>query len=148
MLPERYFCAPLDGPRVDQLVVQHYLAHRLPHLYQHLVGELNVAIEMITFDWFLSCFTDALPLEVLLRIWDVFLCVEGQVYLFQVAVALFKIYEKDLMGTTSAAQVYSFMKNLVNKPLGVDTLMRTAKLYPLESSHIEKRRAALANHDR
>lgn len=77
ILPSGYFDAPLLTSRADQKVLIHYLRELQPKLCYHL-EDLDVDIEAITFNWFLSCFTDCLSAEVLFRVWDVFLCIEGQ----------------------------------------------------------------------
>lgn len=128
ILPEGYFSPPLLTSRADQRVFNHYFARFLPKLNEHFTN-LNVQIDAITFDWFLSCFTDALPADVLFRIWDVFLCVEGPVHLFRVALALFRIHERQLLDLKTGAEIYSFMKNLVNQPVRVTELTSNANAY-------------------
>lgn len=128
ILPEGYFSPPLLTSRADQHVFNHYFARFLPKLSEHFTN-LNVQIDAITFDWFLSCFTDALPADVLFRIWDVFLCVEGPVHLFRVALALFRIHERQLLDLNTGAEIYSFMKNLVNQPVRVTELTAQANAY-------------------
>jgi hypothetical protein len=128
ILPEGYFSPPLLTSRADQRVFNHYFARFLPKLNEHFTN-LNVQIDAITFDWFLSCFTDALPADVLFRIWDVFLCVEGPVHLFRIALALFRIHERQLLDLKTGAEIYSFMKNLVNQPVRVTELTSQANAY-------------------
>jgi hypothetical protein len=53
----------------------------LPQLYAHL-EDLGVDLPAVTFGWFLSLFTDALPIQTLLRVWDVLL-VYGPISLFK-----------------------------------------------------------------
>ncbi|KAK9460031.1 rab-GTPase-TBC domain-containing protein [Lipomyces oligophaga] len=126
ILPQGYFSPPLLTSRADQRVLKQYLKELQPKLWDHLVNELDVDIEAITFNWFLSCFTDGLPAEVLFRVWDVFVCVEGEVYLFRVALALFRIFSKDLLALDNAAEAYSFMKNMSSHPISIDGLIRLA----------------------
>ncbi|CAN6674801.1 hypothetical protein TRVA0_066S00166 [Trichomonascus vanleenenianus] len=129
ILPEGFFSPPLLTSRADQRVFSHcYFPQHLPKLQEHF-DSLGVEVSAVTFDWFLSCFTDALPAEVLFRVWDVFLCVEGLIYLFRIALALFKIYEKQLLQLNTSAEVYSFIKNIVNQPIRVDELIQQASLY-------------------
>lgn len=125
ILPAGYFSPPLLTSRADQSVFNQLFEALLPALWSHL-AEVGVQVEAITFDWFLSCFTDALPPDLLFRVWDVFLCSEGEVYLFRVALALFKLFEADLTKLGSASEVYSFMKQLNYRPIGVEALIREA----------------------
>lgn len=127
ILPAGYFSPPLLTSRADQHVFNKLFKEMLPQLSTHLTT-VHVEVEAITFDWFLSCFTDTLPPDVLFRVWDVFLCVEGEVYLFRLALALFKIYEPELMKLQTASEVYTFMKQLNNQPVRVEALIKQADL--------------------
>ena len=128
ILPAGYFSPPLLTSRAVQRVFNIYFKQLLPRLQTHF-QQLNVEVDAITFDWFLSCFTDALPPEVLFRVWDVFLCVEGEVYLFKIALALFKMYEKKLLDVHSGIEVYSFMKNLALQPIRIEEVMHHTSSY-------------------
>ncbi|KAK9388955.1 rab-GTPase-TBC domain-containing protein [Lipomyces mesembrius] len=124
ILPSGYFDPPLLTSRADQRVLKHYLKELQPKLFDHLVHTLGIDIEAITFNWFLSLFTDCLTAELLFRVWDVFMCVEGEVYLFRVALALFRISTKNLMQLTSAAEVYSYMKDMASHSISIEGLIR------------------------
>ncbi|KAK9377422.1 rab-GTPase-TBC domain-containing protein [Lipomyces chichibuensis] len=124
ILPSGYFDPPLLTSRADQRVLKHYLKELQPKLYDHLVHTLGIDIEAITFNWFLSLFTDCLTAELLFRVWDVFMCLEGEVYLFRVALALFRISTKNLIQLTSAAEVYSYMKDMASHSISIEGLIR------------------------
>lgn len=63
LLPPNYFSPSLVGSRADQLVLSQIVAQILPKLHAHFVA-LGVDLASITFGWFLSLFTDCLPVEV------------------------------------------------------------------------------------
>lgn len=128
ILPEGWFTPQLLTSRAFQRVFNQYFVQHLPKLNEHFTN-LSVQIDAITFDWFLSCFTDALPAEVLFRVWDVFLCVEGLVHLFRLALALFKINESQLLKLQTGAEIYSHMKNLVNQPIRITELVSQTNVY-------------------
>lgn len=52
-----------------------------PQVYDHL-EDIGVDLPAITFGWYLSLFCDALPIQTLLRVWDVLL-VYGPIVLFK-----------------------------------------------------------------
>jgi hypothetical protein len=128
ILPEGYFSAPLLTSRASQEVLGIYFQKLLPQLCDHFEAT-NVQIQAITFDWLLSCFTEALPVDALFRTWDVLFCFEGEAFLFRVALALFKIYELRLLQLQTSGEIYSFMKSLANHPIGIDTLLRHANMF-------------------
>lgn len=125
ILPAGYFSPPLLTSRADQWVFTKLFSELCPTVAAHLKS-ISVDVETITFEWFLSCFTDTLVPDVLFRVWDVFLCAEGEVYLFHIALALFKLHSSDLIALKTASEVYSFMKQLTIQPIRIETLLKEA----------------------
>lgn len=76
ILPSNYYDHGLVGSRADQVVLREYVNEVLPRLGAHL-DELGVELEALTFQWFLSVFTDCLSAEALYRVWDVVLCLNS-----------------------------------------------------------------------
>jgi|SRR5579859_736668 hypothetical protein len=64
ILPEGYFTPDLIASRADQRVLKRLVRELCPRVHVHL-SRLGVDLEAITFNWFLSVFTDCLPAEVL-----------------------------------------------------------------------------------
>src|SRR5579872_1500581 len=98
ILPEDFFAPSLLPSRACPLVLLDFVKEYLQKLYVHL-KDLGVDLTAICFSWFLSLFTDCLPVEVtsksftpsrktlkvlqtLFRVWDVFL-VDGMDVLFR-----------------------------------------------------------------
>ena len=63
ILPEDFFAPSLLPSRACPLVLLDFVREHLPKLYAHL-RELGVDLTAICFSWFLSLFTDCLPVEV------------------------------------------------------------------------------------
>lgn len=63
ILPEDFFSPSLLPSRACPLVLLDYVAEHLPKLHTHLT-ELEIDLGAICFSWFLSLFTDCLPVEV------------------------------------------------------------------------------------
>ncbi|EAQ86798.1 hypothetical protein CHGG_08051 [Chaetomium globosum CBS 148.51] len=98
ILPPHYFDHSLLASRADQVVLRQYVAELLPKLSAHF-DDLAIDLETMTFQWFLSLFTDCLSAEALFRVWDVVLCspLDAAAFLFQVALALLKLNEAHLL---------------------------------------------------
>lgn len=117
----------------------------LPKLAAH-IQDLGVDLPAVTFAWFLSLYTDCLPVEVstasrpytrahktysrlsissqtLFRVWDVLL-VEGNVFLFRVAVAIFSLNEKDLLDAHSPSAFYSLMHSMTSHLFCADKVIK------------------------
>lgn len=72
ILPEGFFSPTLLPSRACPLVLLDYVQENMPKLAAHL-AELGIDLPAICFSWFLSLFTDCLPVEVTLTFFFFFL---------------------------------------------------------------------------
>ncbi|KAI1194957.1 TBC domain protein [Nemania serpens] len=128
ILPRGYYDHSLLASRADQNVLRHYVAVVLPKLSQHLES-LSIELEALTFQWFLSVFTDCLSAEALFRVWDVVLCIsDGSTFLFQVALALLKLNEQQLLQCDSPAAIYTYINHqMTNHAISIDGLIQASE---------------------
>lgn len=130
ILPQGYYSHNLASSRADQQVLRQYVSTVLPRLSAHL-DSLSIELEALTFQWFLSVFTDCLCAEALFRVWDVVLCGapgEGSTFLFQVALALLKLNEKNLIACDTAAGVYTYISHhMTEHAISIDGLMQASE---------------------
>ncbi|KAL1969172.1 hypothetical protein VTN77DRAFT_426 [Rasamsonia byssochlamydoides] len=172
ILPQHYYDHGLLASRADQQVLRQYIAEVLPKLSAHL-DNLGIELEALTFQWFLSVFTDCLSAEALYRVWDVVLCLNvtstvqsggggsagsnpgardgnssvnpnggaataeeeaaasggGSTFLFQVALALLKLNEQQLLTTCSTpAAVYTYVNHqMTNHAISIDGLIQASE---------------------
>ena len=124
ILPRHYYDHSLLASRADQQVLRQYVTEILPRLSAHL-DALGIELEALTFQWFLSVFTDCLSAEALFRVWDVVLCFnDGSTFLFQVALALLKLNEQQLLGFETPAGVYGYIsQEMTNHAISIDGLI-------------------------
>ncbi|KAM3066116.1 hypothetical protein ACMFMG_010543 [Clarireedia jacksonii] len=127
-LPPGYYDHSLLASRADQQVLRQYVAQILPKLSHHL-DDLGIELEALTFQWFLSVFTDCLSAEALFRVWDVVLCMnDGSTFLFQVALALLKLNEQQLLQCSSPAGVYTYINHhMTNHAISIDGLIHASE---------------------
>ncbi|GFF73337.1 TBC domain-containing protein C4G8.04 [Aspergillus lentulus] len=165
ILPQHYYDHGLLASRADQVVLRQYISDVLPKLAAHL-DSLGVELEALTFQWFLSVFTDCLSAEALYRVWDVVLCLNvtsvvtpgtgsgsnsstretndasnssaqdiasgsggGSTFLFQVALALLKLNEQQLLTTCSTpAELYTYINHqMTNHAISIDGLIQASE---------------------
>lgn len=128
ILPQGYYDHSLMASRADQNVLRQYVTAVLPKLSQHL-EELSIELEALTFQWFLSVFTDCLSAEALFRVWDVVLCIsDGSTFLFQVALALLKLNEQQLLQCDTPAAVYTYINHqMTNHAISIDGLIQASE---------------------
>lgn len=101
--------------RIDQkIMIDIYFPKFMPKLYHHLVSFLNVQIEFITLNWWLSIFTENfLSLEIWFKIFDNLLISEKvEIKLISLTLSIFKILETVLLGVDNSDDIYLIMKNL------------------------------------
>lgn len=129
ILPPHYFDHSLLASRADQLVLRQYVTEVLPRLSSHF-DALAIDLETMTFQWFLSLFTDCLSAEALFRVWDVVLTTphDGGAFLFQVALALLKLNERALLACESPAEVYTYINHqMTNHAISIDGLVQASE---------------------
>ena len=64
-------------------------------MFKHLTN-LDISISLFFYDWIEYLYIKTFPYKYLIRIWDIIL-VRGEVVLYEVALSIIKIQEKDLI---------------------------------------------------
>ncbi|KAI4660462.1 uncharacterized protein J4E78_005165 [Alternaria triticimaculans] len=150
ILPQHYYDQHLLTSRADQSVLRSYVSEILPRLSSHL-DELEIELEALTFQWFLSVFTDCLSAEALFRVWDVVLCMhDGSTFLFQIALALLKLNEKALLQCDTPAGVYHYINHqMTNHAISIDGLIQASDALGkvIKRKDVEDRRAKAVAHE-
>lgn len=151
ILPQHYYDHSLLTSRADQQVLRQYVAEILPKLSSHL-DDLGIELEALTFQWFLSVFTDCLSAEALFRVWDVVLCFnDGSTFLFQVALALLKLNEAHLLECETAAGVYGYIGHeMTDHAISIDGLVRASEALKnvVRRNDVEERRRKAVEEER
>lgn len=124
----------LEGANVDLWVLMIALKESIPGVWSKVTagendtGILNTKlppISLCTTSWFMSLFIGTLPIESVLRVWDV-LFYEGSKTLFRVALAIFKIGEERLRSLTDSMDMFQVVQSLPRELLDVELLMSVA----------------------
>ncbi|KAG9256173.1 TBC domain protein, partial [Emericellopsis atlantica] len=151
ILPPGYYDQSLASSRADQQVLRQYVGVVLPRLSAHLES-LGVELETMTFQWFLSVFTDCLCAEALFRVWDVVLCTQdGSTFLFQVALALLKLNEGNLVQCQTAAAAYTYIgHHMTEHAISIDGLLQASEglRRVVKREDIEAKRRAVLDAER
>lgn len=72
------------------------LEHKyMPKLFWHMIEEFYTPALYAT-NWFLTLFSSRMPIELTLRIWDIFF-IEGFSVMYKIIIAIFKINQKELL---------------------------------------------------
>ncbi|WRT68185.1 uncharacterized protein IL334_005160 [Kwoniella shivajii] len=135
LLPPSFYSASLLASRADQAVLSDLVAQLVPKVHNHL-EDLGVDLASVTFGWWLSLFTDCLPVETLFRVWDVTF-VEGHDTLFRVAIAILKLNENEISGTESVSDLFTFISTMTSRLWNADKLIALQHSYKPIIRHID-----------
>lgn len=90
-------CFRMDKKKMDRYFRAHQLLfeHNIPKLYRHF-AEQKVRSDLYLIDWIFTLFSKSLPLDVVSRIWDVFLR-DREPFLFRAALGILNLYKEVLL---------------------------------------------------
>ncbi|KAL8045528.1 hypothetical protein ABFX02_08G120100 [Erythranthe guttata] len=114
----------LSGCHVDQRVFRDLLAKKCPRIATHLEG-IDFDVSLVCTEWFLCLFSKSLPSETTLRVWDI-LFYEGANVLFNVALAIFKMNEEELLVTHQVGDVINVIQRTTHHLFDPDELLTVA----------------------
>ncbi|KAF7827083.1 TBC1 domain family member 2A [Senna tora] len=130
----------LSGCHVEQRVFKDLLAKKCPRIATHLEA-MEFDVSLVATEWFLCLFSKSLPSETTLRVWDV-LFYEGAKVIFNVALAIFKMKEDELLLTHHVGEVISVLQRTTHHLFDPDDLLTVAfdKIGSMTSNTISKER--------
>eukprot|EP01117_Protostelium_nocturnum_P009137 TRINITY_DN3271_c0_g1_i7.p1 TRINITY_DN3271_c0_g1~~TRINITY_DN3271_c0_g1_i7.p1 ORF type:complete len:664 (-),score=127.94 TRINITY_DN3271_c0_g1_i7:244-2235(-) len=139
LLPD-YFNENVTGSRVDAVILNKYMRKRLPKLHKHF-EKMNFNILIICAQWLMCLYITSVPNETAFRMWDVIFYL-GPKTIFEVALSIMKIYEKQLLSISDETEIGIFVTEEVSKLYDADPLFETA-LKPLDSKKIKNLRESI-----
>lgn len=146
----------LEGANIDIAVLMASLRETLPSIWTKVddqparpVRSTGLAplptVSLATTAWFMSMFVGTLPMEAVLRVWDV-LFLEGSKTLFRVALGIFKSLEEPIRRVSDPMEVFQIVQTHPRSMLDINSLMDTCfrkrnGFVGLTQEVVEKRRA-------
>lgn len=139
----------LEGAKIDLWVLMVAFKESMPGLWPK-VGSVDgntgsrdarlPTISLCTTSWFMSLFIGTLPVESVLRVWDI-LFYEGSRTLFRVALAIFKLGEQRIKAMSDPMEILQIVQSLPRGLLDVGSLMDVAfRRGGISQEWVEKRR--------
>ncbi|CAJ1971608.1 unnamed protein product [Sphenostylis stenocarpa] len=130
----------LSGCHVEQRVFKDLLAKKCPRIASHLEA-LEFDVSLVATEWFLCLFSKSLPSETTLRVWDV-IFYEGAKVIFNVALAIFKMKEDELILTHHVGEVINILQLTTHHLFDPDDLLTVAfdKIGSMTTNTISKQR--------
>lgn len=106
----------------------------LPKIHKRF-KEINIEPESFLVDWFMTLFLKPLPLDIASRIWDIYF-LEGEMFLFKVALALLKLYSHQFESYPRDLCVN--MLNKFPKDINEDALFENIAIFNLDPKKFQK----------
>lgn len=140
----------LEGANVDLWVLMIAFKESMPQLWPK-IGSVDGSssgprdarlptISLCTTSWFMSLFIGTLPIESVLRVWDI-LFYEGSRTLFRIALAIFKLGEQRIKAISDPMEIFQIVQALPRGMLDVGALMEVAfRRGGVSQEWVEKRR--------
>ena len=125
----------LEGTNVDLWILMVALKSILPQIWTKVGSadgsgdDINGSarlppISLCTTSWFMSLFIGTLPIETVLRVWDV-LFYEGSRTLFRVALTIFKLGEQRIKDVSDPMELFQVVQSLPRGMLDAGAFMAT-----------------------
>ena len=124
VLPSSYFSSNLWGAQADQAVLGSLVTSLLPGLAS-LLASHSIELSLISLHWFLTLFTSALHIKILVRVWDL-LFHEGSTVMFRISLGMLKLAEDDVLKATNSADIFNILTALPSKVDDFDVLLDKA----------------------
>lgn len=94
----------LDPVELDSKVLESLVAHYQPRLTEHFEF-LGVSVPCLSASWFLSAFANCMPLEAVLRLWDLMFFERSSSVIFRAALAMLDMLSQVRPGLPPAGGV-------------------------------------------
>ena len=121
----------LEGANIDLWVLMLALKQANPGVWAKVGGDVGSSsnrlppISLCTTSWFMSIFIGTLPIESVLRVWDV-LFYEGSKTLFRIALAIFKSGETQIRSVQDPMETFQIVQTVPRKMVDIGNLFDIA----------------------
>ena len=124
LLPASYYSSNLWGAQADQKVLQSLMTTVLPDLAS-VLAQHNIDLSLVSLHWFITIFSSALHIKILVRVWDL-VFYHGTSVMFKVALAMLSTSEKEIVKASNSADIFNILSMLPSKVDDVDELLKVA----------------------
>jgi small G protein signaling modulator 3 len=117
--PADYFARTdaMVSPLADNTLLRQYMKELMPQLNAHL-DDLNIQPgHSVPIKWFFTAFSSALTETVLMRMWDIWLCLPNQKqFPFSIALALLAYNADGILACEDSSSFFSYVDSKLNLP--------------------------------
>lgn len=113
-----YHTKTMYGLQRDMYVISELIKSQEPLIYEKF-NELGLPWAVILTKWLICLFSEVLPVETVLRIWDVIFA-EGYKTIFRVALGIMYVLKDEILKTNDINDLAELFRNLDTNPLLID----------------------------
>jgi hypothetical protein len=143
-MPFDYY-TDMTGLIVDLKVFSLLIKSHLGKVAEHL-EKINVDPVLFAVQWFLCVFSYNLPVESVIRVWDVFFS-EGYVFLFRLGLAVLRIFRKKIFSYQNFHFAVEYLGSMSNGLRDVDLLLETANRFQVRLEDVLSLRKEFAGNN-
>ena len=132
VLPQGYYSETMESAQADQRVLRELLQERCPKVHAHLQRH-GIDVTMLTFNWMLVVFIDAMPVRTVLRIWDAFLY-EGSKVQFRASLGVFLLHQQAILEQDDKQELWDLLRRATSGLHDANALMKCA-FVSLDAQH-------------
>lgn len=108
----KYYISTMSGLLTDLNVLDELVSKSEPNIHRH-IQQINMPWAIGCTKWFICLFSEVLPTETVLRIWDC-LFFEGSKIIFRVALTLIKLHKKEILKCDELGDLITCFRNMKN----------------------------------
>lgn len=127
----------MSGVRVDQYILEVLVKRYFKKVSDHL-DSIEVDLDLLTYHWFLSVLVDQMPLEILLKTWDMILLLGSQA-MFDPILMAFNKMEQSIEQYTTTKDVKQHFDNALSS-IGSNDLKNALVLFHNAHPYIQETR--------
>lgn len=127
----KYYIRTMSGLLTDLEVLDELILKSELVVYRH-IHQIGMPWAMGCTKWFICVFSEVLPTETVLRIWDC-LFFEGSKIIFRVALALIKLHKKEILKCDELGDLICCFRNMKNHQSVIDChqFMNVSNIIPI-----------------
>ena len=131
---EDIYYKEFPGLRKRLFILMKLIEKFMPKIYEKLI-EYNIYPTMYASQWFFTCFANCLPFNAVVRIFDCYL-LEGEKIIFRIALALFKLKEKEILNEHTFESIMEILRNATRGVINEEELLKIAFDFSLSRNDI------------
>ncbi|XP_017776822.1 PREDICTED: growth hormone-regulated TBC protein 1-A [Nicrophorus vespilloides] len=139
----KYYIKSMSGLLTDLAVLDELVEINEPILHRHIKA-IGMPWAVTTTKWFICIYSEVLPIETVLRIWD---CIfyEGSKIIFRVALTLIKMHKAEILECKDLADIVTCFKSMAHNPKVIDCHYFMSRIFKLPGRLSNKQLEELRN---